>query len=211
MMRTLKYVFLYGPLAAWLLAAGSCAFQRHAVEHHFRSADGLVWGEGAEAVKVRVEESREGELTNYRIEFVPSDGSPPIRRTFTVDGDMWGGGFVRSLQADGDRERELAAWGRHEAGESFIADYRAGKVVFLPFDDAPPAVREVARRWHDARIMTPPAITAALLPLAAWYAVAGVVFLAVRALHSVAQAATPLSAQITRLAQTCTSKRLARR
>jgi hypothetical protein len=183
MKRALKYIFLYGPLAAWFLAAGSCAFQRHAVEHHFRSADGLVWGEGAQAVAVGVEESREGELTIYRIEFATSDGAPPIRRTLTVDNDMWGGGFVRSLQADTDGERELAAWGRHEGGESFIADYRAGKVAFLPFRDAPSPVREVARRWHDARVMTPAAVTAALFPLAAWYAVAGAVLLAVRAIR----------------------------
>lgn len=182
MKRALKFIFLYGPLLAWFLAAGSCVFRQHAVEHHFRAADGLVWGEGAHKVTVAVKESIEGELTVYRIEFVAA-GSLLEQRTFTVNGDMWGGGFVRSLQADTDRERELVAWGHHEADDSFIADFAGGKVVFHPFREVPEAVREVAWRWHDARIMTPAAVMAALLPLAAWYAVAAAVIFAARAIH----------------------------
>ena len=183
MKRALKFIFLYGPLAAWFLAAGSCVFRQHAVEHHFRAADGLVWGEGAQAVSVAVEESTEGELTVYRIEFSAADGSLLAQRTFTVDADMWGGGFVRSLQADTDREREVVAWGHHEAGESFVADFADRKVVFHPFGDAPAAVREVARRWHDARIMTPAVVLAVLLPLAVWYAVVAAVIFAARAIR----------------------------
>ena len=170
-------------LAAWLLAAGSCVFRQHAVEHYFRSADGLVWGEGTQAVTVGVEESTEGELSVYRIAFVAADGSILARRTLTVDGDMWGGGFVRSLQADTDRERELVAWGHYEFEESFTADFVDGKVSFLPFRESPVAVRDVARQWHDARIMTPAAVLMALLPLAVWYVVAAAVIFAVRAIR----------------------------
>ena len=183
MKRALKFIFLYGPLLAWFLAAGSCVFRQHAVEHHFRAADGLVWGEGAQAVTVAVTESTEGERTAYRIEFIASDGSLLARRTFTVDADMWGGGFVRSLQADTDRERELVAWGRHEADESFIADFADRKVAFHPFREAPAAVREVARRWHDARIMTPAVVLAVLLPLVVWYAVVAAVIFAAGAIR----------------------------
>jgi hypothetical protein len=183
MKRALKFTLLYGPLAVWFLAAGSCVFRQHAVEHNFRAADGLVWGEGAQAVTVAVEESIEGELTVYRIGFSAADGSLLARRTFTVDADMWGGGFVRSLQADTDRERELVAWGHHEADESFIADFADGTVAFHPFRDAPAAVRNVARRWHDARIMTPSVVLAALLPLAVWYAVVAAVTFAARAIR----------------------------
>jgi hypothetical protein len=183
MKRALKFIFLYGPLLAWFLAAGSCVFRQHAVEHNFRAADGLVWGEGAHKVTVAVKESIEGELTVYRIEFTAADGSLLAQRTFTVDADMWGGGFVRSLQADTDRERELVAWGRHEADESFIADFTDRQVSFLPFRDAPDAVKEVAWQWHDSRIMTPAAVLVALLPLTAWYAVAAAVIFAARAIR----------------------------
>ena len=75
---------------------------------------------------------------------VKPDGKIAHESGIVIDKDMWGGGFVKAVNADDDAELEVVAWGAHEARESFYLDYAEGIVQQKPFSHATTKTKDIA-------------------------------------------------------------------
>jgi hypothetical protein len=175
-----KLVLLGGPASffAWAVLSTTLASMR--TDALLATADGLVWGEGPSAVRVSVTETEEGEALRFRV-VARSAGRELFARDFAVDRDMWGGGFVRAVQADEDPELEVLAWGLHEQDKtSFLLDHVDGAVEEKP-SGAVWGVHDRAREWHQAHAVDPLGLVFFGILLAGYYLVVGVVWAIVRA------------------------------
>ncbi len=148
MKNAFKWIFLLGPILGWLCLVGACFYQSHRVERVMHDADGLVWHHGSQQLIVEVEEKREGEVTSYRVR-IREDNRRTFETTWAVDSDMWGGGFVKAIEVDGDSDLEIVMWGRREGG--WVLDHQEGRVVKTRFDQVPEPIRKLSEDWYDSR------------------------------------------------------------
>lgn len=133
MKKLLKWILLFGPLLGWLALTGSCLFKDYRTDRILHNADGLTWHHGSQRIVVDIEETFSGETTTFRVHIRQGDRS--LHETaMTVDNDMWGGGFVKAVQADTDEDLEIVLWGRRETGR--VLDHQNGRIVETPFDQA---------------------------------------------------------------------------
>ena len=110
------------------------------------NADGLVWKDGSQSRVIAVEESEQDETVTYRVRV--AEGNRNIFEiSLVVDWDMWGGGFVKAVQADQDNDLEVLMWGRREGG--WLLDHQGGRIIKTPFDKAPEPVIALSEKWYD--------------------------------------------------------------
>jgi len=178
--RFLKWFFLLAPLLCWFGLIGYCIVGKSRANKGMGEADGLVWGSGESKVTVRVVSNLQGEIRKHSITATKPNHAALLETEFSVDEDMWGGGFVKAMQADQDPELEVVAWGHHEFKESFFLDYVDGDVLKRPFNEASPEAREKARYWHETNVMNPKVPLFAFFPLAAYYTLAAMILLILR-------------------------------
>ena len=180
-MKTLvKLVLLGGPAALFAWAVLSTVLPLGRTNAFLTPADGLVWGSGPSAVRVSVTETEDGEELRFHVAARSGDREV-FARDFAVNRDMWGGGFVRAVQADEDPELEVLAWGLHEQDKtSFLLDHVNGAVEEKPSREAWGA-HDLAREWHQAHVVDPVGHFFFGILLAGYYLVVGVVWAIVRA------------------------------
>ncbi|MFH0800148.1 MAG: hypothetical protein V2A66_08235 [Pseudomonadota bacterium] len=146
-----------------------------------KEADGLVWGTGKDRYVVRVEKTKpEVEIIHYNVKVSQSDGKLIHAYDFWVDLDMYGGGFVKAIQADSDPEREIIVWGRHEYKQSFLLDFSEGNVVEKTYDLFSGKTKDLIFRWSDLYIMRPRANIFLGFVLIGYYFICGIIWLIVR-------------------------------
>jgi len=154
MWKKLKFVILLWPLAVAFYLLGSNYIQRQSVDEVLGNADGVVWGQGQLQAVVRVTQFTRGESDTYSV--VVTRGSDQLfaDQGFVVDRDMFGGGFVKAIQADSDSELEIIVWGWHEEASSYWLDYSKGVVTQNSFSGAPDQITAAAQNWYQAYIAT---------------------------------------------------------
>jgi|GEM_PF-3035431 len=152
MKRAIKYlIFLWPiPVLAYLLFI-TLSSQAN-VDDNFVEANGLIWGKGDEQITVHVQQTTSGEQKSYEILLAGNNSQTPGKYVFTLDEDMWGGGFVKAVQADGDPELELIAWGIHEYRDSFLLDHHEGKIRKIPFANTTKEMQDLSAQWRQAHI-----------------------------------------------------------
>jgi len=151
MKKTLKILALLWPIAALLLLSGYHAYMRGQIDKGMEEAHGWVWNKDATRFAVRIEERQEGELVHYLIHVTNQENKMVFQTSFTIDRDMFGGGFVKTMQVDRDPEKEVVLWGLHE--RSAFLDLSEGAIIKRPFNDALPEARALAKEWHRYHVM----------------------------------------------------------
>ncbi len=99
---------------------------------------------------------------------------------FTIDWDMFGGGFIKATQSDDDQELNLIAWGQHAAGESYLLDYSAGGFKRNSYMEAPEEIREITKQWHKVPIEGHLVLFLAVLLCFVYYMVVPIIWFAIR-------------------------------
>lgn len=179
--RILKGLLLLGPLLLWLSLAGSCFLKQVRIDRILKEPEGLEWGNAGGRLTVRVTDQQEGEKIRYSLRVTSSDQGVLHTSELVIDRDMWGGGFVKALDIDGDSDLEILVWGVHEAGNSYYLDYIAGRVVQKPLAEAPERTRALALEWQRAHISAPLGTLLFFFPLAGYYLCLGLFTIGFRA------------------------------
>ena len=177
--RLIKWLFLYVPILLWLLTVGSCIYKQHRTDRLMMEAEGLIWGDNSAQLIVHVQEKMIGEENHYQIQVVKPNGEIVHESEMVIDYDMWGGGFVKAVNADDDEELEVVAWGAHEERESFYLDYLESNVQKKSFSKASTETKSLAREWHNAQFADEVPFVLFLL-LIVYYILFGLVSLIVR-------------------------------
>jgi hypothetical protein len=174
MKKVLKFVFLILPVGLWVCLWGYCTIRKTLVRRQIHEADGLCWGMGEKQLTIQVDQSVEGESTQYRVIAKRPDGLVAHRTEFRTDSDLWGGGFVAAVQADEDPDLEILAWGTQEG--SLLLDYVDGQVSEIPNDEVSSPIQELGSTWMDAGFRSHAAALALLIPLGFYYGFVAVVW-----------------------------------
>ncbi len=150
MKKTFKMVLLVWPLVLLLGTCGFHSYKRHQIDLEMEEADGLVWKNGNDQFTVHVSKHVDGELLDFTIMVTGPSNKSVYKKNVTINRDMWGGGFVKAMQADQDPEKELVVWGSRE---SFFLDFKTGKVDPVPFSRATQRVKNLSETWHHYNVM----------------------------------------------------------
>lgn len=153
MKRAIKYfLFLWPiPILAYLIFI-TLSSQAN-VADKLMEANGLIWGQGDEQITVQVEQSASGEQESYKIHLTGTNHQDLEKFLLTINKDMFGGGFVKAVQADDDPEFEILAWGSHEERESFLLNHQKGEIRKIPFTNVSKKIQNLAMKWRQAHVM----------------------------------------------------------
>lgn len=179
--RILKGLILLGPLILWLSLAGSCSLKQVRIDRILKDPDGLMWGKAGRSLTVHLTDRQEGEKTHFSIRVTSADQEVLHTSDMVIDRDMWGGGFVRALDIDGDSDLEILAWGVHEADKSYYLDYSDGRVFQKPLAEAPERTRTLPLEWQKAHVSAPMGTLLFFFPLTGYYLCLGLGGLGFRA------------------------------
>ena len=150
MKKVFKIILLVWPI---VLLLGMCClsyYQRQQIDRKLLKADGVIWKTGEKQFVVRVHQRKDGEKLYILIKVVGPENKEIYKTNETIDRDMFGGGFVRAVQADKDPEKEIAVW---QPRNSYYLDFSDGSVEKLPFDRVPQQVKDLAENWHRYNVM----------------------------------------------------------
>jgi hypothetical protein len=184
MKRVLKTILFGAPpvLLAWLVL--SWVFEYRRTDGLLAPVEKAVWGQGEAAIRFTVSEQEDGEALRFRVEPRAANGRALEAHDFEVNRDMWGGGFVRAVQADEDPELEIVAWGLHEGDKTaFVLDSVNGEVGKLPFGAAPRRIHDLARAWHQAHHVDPVGLVIYFVLAFGYYLALGVAWALYRAVR----------------------------
>jgi len=109
--RILKISPLFLPILLFLIFVANTSIHRSRIDRKMQDADGLVWkgDNGQYVVHVETEQTVEFKQVQYNIKVTRPDGEISYSNSIVIDSDMFGGGFVKSLQVDSDPEPEVVA------------------------------------------------------------------------------------------------------
>ena len=142
------------------------SYQRQQVDKKLLEADGLVWKAGEEQFVTQVNQREEGELIHIRIKIIGPENKEVYKTSEVIDRDMFGGGFVRAVQADSDPEKEILVW---HAQASYYLDFSQGSVKKVSFDRIPQQVKDLAKSWHKYNVMAGMTMTLLFLFVVCYY------------------------------------------
>jgi hypothetical protein len=182
--RILKWLFVGGPIVLLLGVVACQTVDAVRVDAGFADPAGVTWGEGDDAVRVKVteESGADVETLTVHVEALDARGGTLARRSLDIDQDLWGGGFARAMQVDDDPELEVVAWSAHESNEDcFYFDYADGGVSVHPFSLASESARALAVERHQVHGVNSALIPVLVFLALVYYAALGLVWVFVRA------------------------------
>lgn len=153
MKRAIKYLLLLWPIPVLAYLIFITLSSQANVDDKLMEANGLIWGKGDEQITVQVKQSSSGEQESLEILLSGKNRQNLEKFLLTINKDMFGGGFVKAVQADDDPEFELIAWGSHEEQESFLLDHQKGEIRKTPFTKASKDIQNLAIQWRQAHVM----------------------------------------------------------
>ncbi len=111
----------------------------------------VVWKRGDTELRVHVEKEKvEPELEKISVTVVDQAGGIHLTRKHVVNSDLFGGGFVGAVQADGDPELELIFVDRHRRSQNGLVDFAGDSVVQKPLTSASPELRQRIEKYLSA-------------------------------------------------------------
>lgn len=153
---------------------------RENVTNKLSNPNDLVWGSGNEQVTILVEQTSFDEQSAYEITLFTYEGKILSKEEFIIDKDMFGGGFIKAVQADSDKELELLVWGSHEYDKSYLLDYSEGQVSKTGFDKIPEEIRILASEWRQTHVMDRLTIFLLGILFFGYYVVVGIIFIIIK-------------------------------
>ncbi len=176
--QILKISPLVLPILLFIIFVVNTGIHRSRIDRKMQDADGLVWkgDNGQYIVHVETEQTVEFEQVQYNIKVTRPDGEIAYNNSLVVDSDMFGGGFVKSLQVDNGPVPEVVAWGAHESKRSFVLHFSEGTVKETPFAIVSPEVKTLAGNWHKYNVMKSLETGFLLIILIGYYILYGIVW-----------------------------------
>lgn len=132
---------------------GSNISDRENVTKKLSNPNDLIWGSANEQITILVEQTSFDEQSTHEITLFRNDAQILSKDEFIIDKDMFGGGFIKAVQADSDQELELVVWGSHEKDRSYLLDYSGGQVRKIGFNKVPEEIRNLTNEWRQTHIM----------------------------------------------------------
>ena len=161
-----KMLLLVWPIILLLGMWWNFSYQRQQIDKKLLEADGLVWKAGEEQFVIRINQREDGELLYILIKVVGPENKEIYKTSVVIDRDMFGGGFVRAVQADSDPEKEILIW---HTQASYYLDFSQGRVKKVSFDLVPQHVKNLAKSWHKYNVMAGMTMTLLLLFVVCYY------------------------------------------
>jgi len=180
MWRILKILILLWPIPLMAYLIGTNIFQKASVDEKLFDVSDLVWGAAEKKVSVRVEPSFSGEQEIYEILLEGSNGQILSKYDFIIDKDMYGGGFIKAIQADNDQELELLVWGNHERETSFLLDYSEGQISKTNFKQLSEETKSITKQWYQAHISSGMSISLLKIFFIGYYIFMGIIWLIIK-------------------------------
>ena len=151
--RALKILLFLWPILIMVYLIGSNISDRENVTKKLRNPNDLIWGSGNEQITILVEQTAFDEQSTHEITLFRNDGQILSKDEFIIDKDMFGGGFIKAVQADSDQELELVVWGSHEKDRSYLLDHSGGQVRKIGFNKVPEEIRNLTNEWRQTHVM----------------------------------------------------------
>ncbi|MCF8067877.1 MAG: hypothetical protein K9L30_04760 [Desulfobacterales bacterium] len=151
--RAFKIFIFIWPILVMVYLIGNNIFDKKNVAIKLSNPNEVVWGSDDEQITILVNQTSFDEQSAYEITLFKNGGQILSKDEFIIDKDMFGGGFVKAVQADSDQELELVAWGSHEYDKSYMLDFSGGQVLKTDFTKAPEEIRNLANEWRQIHVM----------------------------------------------------------
>lgn len=180
MKRTIKYLFFLWPIPILAYLVFITLSSQADVDDKLMEANGLIWVQGNEQIAVQVEQSSSGEQDSFEILLNGNNRQILEKYIFIINKDMWGGGFVKAMQADDDPELELIAWGAHEQRASFLLDHHEGEIRKTPFDNTSQKIQDLAFEWRQAHVINGMTLSVFVIFAVVYYIFIGIIWLIFR-------------------------------
>ncbi len=158
------------------------AHGRYQLNLKLSDADRLVWESGEPVLNVRVSSIEKGEILHYVIQVTNDQQITIYEDELTVDRDMFGGGFIRAVQADKDSDLEILIWTR--GNNKYILDYQPPHVKRLSFDSAPKRLKDMANQWHRFNVIGGIEIVILLVLTGGYYLIYAIIRIAIGIIRS---------------------------
>ena len=169
--KALKIFLLVWPAVFITVTVGYHSYERRQIDHQMDEAHGLVWQDGENKVIVSVTQREEGESLYIELEVTGPGDMSLFRSEEVINRDMFGGGFVKAMQADKDTDKEIVVWKGN--GNSFFLDFTGSNVTRIPFNQAIFETSELARRWHRFNVMAAIDFLIMVISAAVYYVLLG--------------------------------------
>jgi hypothetical protein len=180
MKRGIKYLVILWPFPILVYLVFITLSSQAKVAEELIEANGLKWGKGDEQITIKIKESSLGEQKTFEILPVGKNRESQEIFLLTINEDMFGGGFVKAVQADDDQELVVIAWGSHEEQESFLLDHREGEIRKTPFNKASKDIQNLAMEWHQAYVMNGMTLSVFMIFAVIYYILVGIIWMTVK-------------------------------
>lgn len=148
MKKLLKLVLMFLPFIVLAVIISLNSYRSSRIFSQMQEADGLNMGTTENRFVVRAHRTTKNEVTTDVIEVTDRSGKVIRRNSISMDHDLYGLGFVKAMQADGDPELEVVGWGNNiKEGEAFILDFAGGKIIRRPIDALSTAAQELVEAY----------------------------------------------------------------
>lgn len=165
-MNKIKIILFVWPIVLLLGIVLYVSNERRQIDHELMEPDGMVWATGEKQFTVHLDKQEDGELLHIGITIIGPGNEDIFKIREIIDRDMFGGGFVRAVQADDDPEKEIVVW---HARAKYYLDFKKGRVEKIPFDRVPQMVKALAENWRTYNIMAGVHTTLLILFLLCYY------------------------------------------
>jgi hypothetical protein len=84
------------------------------IKLYTKEADGMVWGDGNKELKAHIQNlPNDPEEQHLLLTIHNAENKGVFSKTLYINTDMWGSGFVKAMQVDGDPEFEIVFYVYH--------------------------------------------------------------------------------------------------
>jgi len=135
-MRWRPVLLLAMPIVLIAAGTGYSRIQAKAAREGLLQPETMSWTVKGKPAELRMQRTTEGELERFQIQ-VLAGGATLEELEFSIDHDMFGGGFVGGLDVDGDGEAELVMADRRGPAASRLVEPTADGIVIKSFKDLP--------------------------------------------------------------------------
>ena len=185
MKRAIKNLIILWPVPILVYLIFITLSSQAKVAEELTEANGLKWGKDDEQITIQIKESSMGEQKTFEILTVGKNLDSQNIFLLTINEDMFGGGFVKAVQADDDQELEVIAWGSHEEQESFLLDHQEGEIRKIPIIDASEDIQKLAIEWHQAHVMNGMTLSVFVIFAVGYYVFIGIIWITVKIIKKI--------------------------
>ncbi|THB71876.1 MAG: hypothetical protein D6B25_17760 [Desulfobulbaceae bacterium] len=176
MKKTIKVLLIIWPIVCICYLLALNYFDNRKLNLELGQPDGVVWGYGADQIRLEVTSRQEGEIIFYTLRFKDADGSILQTKKFSIDYDLFGTGLVKTVQSDADSEVEILVWSNRDETQAYVLDYQDGQIVTIPYSTVSDELGPLTDRHRMVSIGRPMLIFAFVPLFLLYYLVLGIMW-----------------------------------